>query len=87
MPYATFQPNSGSMSKSDEVTLHEAIHAYTAEGAWVEFMEDRKGLLKPGYLADVVMLSADIEAAAPDKVATMKPLLTICDGRVTFEAA
>ena len=70
----------------ERVTLEEAIHAYTAEGAWVEFMEDRKGVLKPGYLADVVVLSDDIEAAAPDNIATIKPIVTICDGRITFEA-
>lgn len=71
----------------ERMTLYEALHAYTAEGAWVEFMEDRKGKLKPGYLADIVVLSADIEAEAPERVSTLKPLFTICDGRVTFEAA
>ena len=70
----------------ERATLEEAIHAYTTEGAWVEFMEDRKGVLKPGYLADVVVLSDDIEAAAPDNIATIKPIVTICDGRITFEA-
>ncbi|MCO6187726.1 amidohydrolase [Rhizobium sp. L1K21] len=71
----------------ERMTLHEAIYAYTAEGAWVEFMEDRKGLVKEGYLADLVVLSGDIEEAAPNKVASLKPVMTICDGRVTYEAA
>jgi predicted amidohydrolase YtcJ len=48
-------------------------------------MEDRKGVLKPGYLADVVVLSGDIEATSPDNIALLSPVLTICDGRVTFE--
>ncbi|NKN38312.1 amidohydrolase [Agrobacterium sp. a22-2] len=69
------------------MTLSESLHAYTAEGAWVEFMEDRKGQLKPGYLADIVMLNQDIEACPLDKVADVKPVLTICDGRITYEAA
>jgi predicted amidohydrolase YtcJ len=68
------------------MTLQESLYAYTAEGAWVEFMEDRKGKLKPGFLADIVVLSQDIEAAAPDRVADVRPRITICDGRITHEA-
>ena len=69
------------------MTLEEALYAYTAEGAWVEFMEHTKGKLKPGYLADVVVLSGDIEAAAPNGVADMTPVMTICDGRITYKAS
>lgn len=68
------------------MTLAECLHAYTAEGAWVEFMEDRKGRLKPGYLADIVILSADIEATAPEKIAGISAVTTICDGRITHQA-
>lgn len=68
------------------LSLQETLAAYTRTSAWVEYMEDRKGVLKPGYLADVVVLSGDIEAAAPESIAALSPMLTICDGRVTFEA-
>ncbi|MFN3717724.1 MAG: amidohydrolase [Rhizobium rhizophilum] len=68
------------------LSLEETLTAYTRTSAWVEYMEDRKGMLKPGYLADIVVLSGDIEATAPEKIATLLPALTICDGRVTFEA-
>ena len=49
-------------------------------------MEDRKGVLKPGYLADVVVLSGDMEAVPYDQLATLRPVMTICDGRITHEA-
>jgi predicted amidohydrolase YtcJ len=49
-------------------------------------MEDRKGVLKPGYFADVVVLSSDIEATEPEAMGALSPVLTICDGRVTFDA-
>ena len=52
----------------------------------MEFMEDRKGTLKDGYLADVVVLYSDMEATAKDQVTNVRPVATICDGRVTFEA-
>lgn len=68
------------------MTLQEALHAYTVEGAWVEFMEDRKGKLKPGYLADIVVLSADIHATPHDRIADLASVVTICDGRIVYEA-
>ena len=67
-------------------TLMEAIAAYTSEGAYAEFAEDRKGMLKAGYFADVTMLDADIEAVDPLEIHAIKPAKVICGGRVTFEA-
>lgn len=66
-------------------SLMDTLHAFTAAGAHMEFMEDRKGMLKPGYLADVIVLDSDIEATPADRVGRVKPITTICDGRVTFE--
>ncbi|CAN7654364.1 amidohydrolase [Pararhizobium sp. LjRoot255] len=68
------------------LSLMETLAAYTRTSAWVEFMEDRKGVLKPGYLADVVVLSGDIEAVPFDQLATLRPIMTVCDGRITYEA-
>ena len=49
-------------------------------------MEDRKGTLTEGYLADVVVLDSDMETTAKDQVMNVRPVTTICDGRVSFEA-
>jgi hypothetical protein len=68
-------------------SLEEALKAYTATGAWVEFMEDRKGKLKPGFLADIVVLSTDIETVAADRIMTdVRAAITICDGQITYQA-
>jgi len=67
-------------------SLMEALHGFTAGGAWCEFSEDRKGRLAPGYLADVVVLDRDLEATPPEELGMVKPVLTVCDGRVSFEA-
>ena len=72
--------------KDERLSLHETLAAYTKNGAWVEFMEDRKGMLKPGYLADIVVLSADVEATDLARLATVRPVTTMCDGRVTYQA-
>jgi predicted amidohydrolase YtcJ len=66
-------------------TLMDTLKSFTADGAYMEFMEDRKGALKEGYLADVIVLDADLDATAPDRIGTVLPVTTICDGRVTFE--
>lgn len=68
------------------LTLDETLKAYTRTSAWVEFMEDRKGMLKPGYYADVVVLSGDIEDRPYEEIADLAPVITICDGRITYEA-
>src|SRR5262249_43573881 len=67
-------------------SLHEAITGYTVEGAYAEFAEDRKGRLKPGYLADLVVLSGDLEAVDPVRIGAIRPVTTICGGRVTYQA-
>ncbi|QRI61785.1 amidohydrolase (plasmid) [Shinella sp. PSBB067] len=72
--------------KDERLSLHETLAAYTRTSAWVEFMEDRKGVLKPGYLADIVVLSADVEAADVADLAQIRPVTTICDGRITYQA-
>ena len=50
--------------------LMDTLHAFTAAGAYMEFMEDRKGMLKEGYLADVVVLDADMERTPADAIAS-----------------
>jgi predicted amidohydrolase YtcJ len=66
-------------------SLMDTLHGFTAAGAYMEFREDRKGTLKEGYLADVVVLDADMEATPKDEISHVRPTVTICDGRVTFE--
>lgn len=67
-------------------TFAEAVELHTSLGAYAEFAEGWKGKLKAGYAADLVMLDRDAQAAAPDEIAGTMPVLTICGGRVTFEA-
>jgi predicted amidohydrolase YtcJ len=68
-------------------SLMDTLHGFTAAGAHMEFMEHRKGRLREGYLADIVVLDADMEATPRDEVANVRPQVTICDGRVTFEGS
>ncbi|MCD2179511.1 amidohydrolase [Rhizobium sp. C1] len=66
--------------------LHEVIAAFTSNGAYAGHMEDRTGTLRTGMLADLVLLSADIEATPIEEIAGIGIRMTVCDGGVTHEA-
>jgi predicted amidohydrolase YtcJ len=66
-------------------SLHEALASYTIEGAYAGFMEHRKGMLKPGYLADIAVLSGDIETTPPEALHGIRVATTICGGRITWQ--
>lgn len=66
-------------------TLEQALLSYTRDAAYAEFMEHEKGMLKPGYLADLVLLSEDIFAVPPTEIERVHPVMTVVDGRVVFE--
>ncbi|MBK8455872.1 MAG: amidohydrolase [Phyllobacteriaceae bacterium] len=67
-------------------SLGDTLASFTRDGAFVEFAENDKGMLRPGMLADVVVLDGDIENAAPEEVDRLKVRATICDGRFSYEA-
>jgi predicted amidohydrolase YtcJ len=66
-------------------SLMDSIHGFTLAGAHMEFMEDRKGMLKEGYYADIAVLDADLESTPLEHIAEVKPVMTVCDGRVVYE--
>jgi predicted amidohydrolase YtcJ len=39
-----------------------------------------------GYLADIAVLDHDLERTAAEEMDGVKPVMTVCDGRVVFEA-
>jgi len=74
-------------AQDERLTLHEVLAAYTIGGAYAEHTEDRKGMLRAGYLADVVVLDGDIEATPVDQIGTMQVAATLCGGAVVWDAA
>ena len=67
-----------------KITVEEAVGAYTIGSAYASFEENVKGSIEPGKLADVIVLSQDIFAIDPVKIADTKVDLTIFDGRVVL---
>jgi predicted amidohydrolase YtcJ len=67
-------------------TLMQTLASYTRDNAWVEFREDQKGRLAVGLLADVVVLSHDLTKLDLSGITDASARMTICNGRITFEA-
>ena len=65
-------------------TLHDTLVGYTRDGAYAEFQEQHKGMLRLGMMADVVILSADLFATPREELQSVKVLLTMCDGKVVW---
>ncbi|MBW4436164.1 MAG: amidohydrolase [Pleurocapsa minor GSE-CHR-MK-17-07R] len=70
-----------------KVTLDEALRGYTFGGAYAASMDDRKGRLRAGYLADLVVLNRDIFAEPADALKDVRVLLTMVDGVVRYSAS
>ncbi len=66
------------------LTMEKTIELYTLESAYAEFMEGRKGMLKAGYLADVVILERDLMTVPKEEIMKDRVDFTIAGGKVVF---
>lgn len=69
----------------EAMTVEEALQSYTTESAHAAFEENIKGHIKPGYLADFVILSANPFETAPNRLSTIEPLKTFVGGKLVYE--
>ncbi|PUB24834.1 amidohydrolase family protein [Promicromonospora sp. AC04] len=68
------------------ITLLEALEGYTRGAAFASLAEDRRGMLREGYLADWVLLDVDPARCAPEAFAAARVLRTEVGGRTVFGA-
>ena len=69
----------------ESLPLKSAIDAWTSGAAWASFDEHRKGVIKPGMLADLVLLSADIfDPKKKNALASAEVAMTIFDGKIVY---
>jgi predicted amidohydrolase YtcJ len=71
----------------ERLTVEEALEAYTVNPAFSSYEEDRKGTITEGKLADLVVLSRDILAAAPDDIRQTQVDYTILGGSIVHASA
>jgi len=79
--WATTNPN----HPAEALTREQAVVAYTRGSAYAEFAENEKGTLRPGYLADLAVLSQDVFTIAAEKLPATESVLTMVGGRVVYE--
>jgi hypothetical protein len=70
----------------ERLTVAEAVRGYTMGPAYAVGLEDVLGSITPGKLADLVVLDQDIFEIEPVEIASVKPTMTIFDGRVVYPA-
>ncbi len=69
---------------SQKLSMEKAIELYTLGAAYAQFMEDRKGIIKVGYLADMVMYHEDLMTIPHDQIMQAKVDYTIVGGKVVY---
>jgi predicted amidohydrolase YtcJ len=69
-----------------KLTMEEAIKYYTWGSAYAQFMESRKGLIKEGYLADIVITDKDLLTIPEKEIMKTKVDYTITGGKIVYES-
>lgn len=75
------------LGEAQRVSVYEALKAVTLDAAYAYFEEDRKGSLRPGKLADLVILSEDPMTAAPERLREIQVLETVREGKTLYRKA
>ncbi len=67
-----------------KITMENAIKYYTLGSAYAQFMENRKGMIKPGFLADIVIVDKDLLTIPEEEIMKTKVDYTIVGGKVVY---
>ena len=67
------------------VDIYTAVDAYTAGSAYAQFMENKKGRIKAGYYADLVILDRDIFTVDPMEIRDIQAELTMVGGKIVYK--
>jgi predicted amidohydrolase YtcJ len=74
----------GGWFPEERVDVETALRAYTVHNAWAAGEEAVKGSLRPGKLADLVVLAADPFEVPPAGLKEIRVLYTMVGGRVVY---
>lgn len=66
------------------MSVEDAIDAYTVNSAYNEFKENFKGRLKPGFVADMIILDRDIFTIDKVEIKDIKVKETIVGGKTVY---
>ncbi|MDH7552469.1 MAG: amidohydrolase [Spirochaetota bacterium] len=75
----------GPLNKDECFSPYEALYCYTMGSAYAEFMENEKGSITKGKLADFVVLSDNLITVPVHTIKDIKVLMTITGGRIVYK--
>ncbi|TDI48127.1 MAG: amidohydrolase [Acidobacteria bacterium] len=70
---------------NEKISVEEALVAYTRNGAYASHEEHEKGMLKLGYLADLVVLDSDLTRISPEEIGNAEVVMTIVGGEIVYQ--
>ena len=71
---------------AEAVTRAEALKMFTLWPAYASFQENILGTIEPGKRADFTVFSTDIMEIAEKEILAAKPVMTVVDGVIVFDA-
>jgi predicted amidohydrolase YtcJ len=72
--------------EANRLGREEALRLYSLGSSWFSAEEDKKGILAPGRLADLAVLSADYLSVPEGEIKGIESVLTVVGGRVVYGA-
>ena len=76
----------GTVIASDQrLSRSDALRAFTINGAYLTFEEDKKGSIEVGKFADLAVLSADLMTVPADDIYDIQVLKTVVGGVTVFD--
>jgi predicted amidohydrolase YtcJ len=72
------------LNPQEQLPLLDALALYTTAGAWIGFEEQQKGRIRPGMLADLVVLDRDLTTVPVEEIHTVNVTMTIVGGEIVW---
>jgi len=79
-------PNNDGWCPAEKIAVVEAFYSYTAGAAYAGNVEDKVGMLRPGHLADLIVLDVDPFKCDPMQIYEIKPRATMFGGEWVWRA-
>src|SRR3989304_726284 len=72
--------------ETNRLSRMDALRLWTAGSSWFSGEEKKKGIIAPGKLADMTVLSDDYFSAAEERIKGIESVLTILGGKAVYGA-
>jgi hypothetical protein len=69
-----------------KISVEETLRAYTVSNAYAVFAEATRGMLRPGYRADLVLLDKDLFTIPASEIEQATVRVTVAGGRIVYQA-